>query len=382
MPHLLQTRLLPFALAACLMLAVAGRPHIAAQAWNTRQHITLTSQGPAWVIFPSPVAGGIRSISMVSSNDGWATTGNEILHWDGTAWTARPNPLQGYALGAVSMASTDEGWITANGWRIATTLHWDGQAWSRVDAGIPSYMVSLSAVDALSSGTAWAVGGFPEETACHLLAWNGTTWYDQPYSGPTWCIEMDRVDMLSATDGWITGMDSTPPRAGRTSSTLTGRFTKALHATDSLGTFYLHWNGYNWQEVAGAPIGYAGALDMVSHTDGWAAGTLGPFTRWDGTTWNLFSNPTTWQIADFSMLSPADGWAVGANGTLLHWDEADWTLMPSPTSEYLYDVEMLSVTEGWAVGEHGTILHYGYHTYLPEITYNASRRLFAGGLAR
>src|SRR5207302_1739703 len=111
-----------------------------------------------------------------------------ILHWNGTAWktVTSPNPSSTADwLSAVSAVSSSDAW--AVGYYFASsgdktlTLHWNGTAWSKVTSPSPSTYNFLSGVSARASSDAWAVGyscpcGGGSVTGGILLHWNGTAW--------------------------------------------------------------------------------------------------------------------------------------------------------------------------------------------------------------
>ncbi|MFQ5398057.1 MAG: hypothetical protein ACE5E7_00510 [Anaerolineae bacterium] len=75
------------------------------------------------------------------------------------------------------------------------------------------------------------------------------------------------------------------------------------------------------------------------------------------------------------MITSSDGWAIGNIGpdrVLLHWDGTAWTAVASPSDYDLNAVSMVSYKEGWAVGD-GPILHYtlpidlNNQIYLPTV---------------
>ncbi len=72
--------------------------------------------GSRWTLVSCPVTASLRSIHMVSSNDGWAV-GEDILHWDGRVWYKVNDPLgDDGSYYSISMTGPNEGWIAGSEW--------------------------------------------------------------------------------------------------------------------------------------------------------------------------------------------------------------------------------------------------------------------------
>src|SRR5262249_46914437 len=136
--------------------------------------------------------------------------------------------------------------------------------------------------------------------------------------GPTWGIVpspspgndfngMTAVSALSSTDAWAVGA----------STTITGDLN---FVTVPL---ILHWDGATWSQFpSNSSPGDHSLLDVVetSPTDAWAVGPTylppGPYVEhWDGTAWSEVSVPTigiTPNLYGITASSPTDVWAVGS----------------------------------------------------------------------
>ena len=112
------------------------------------------------------------------------------------------------------------------------------------------------------------------------------------------------------------------------------------------------------------------AVEMVSATNGWAAGTQSrthdaQFYQYDGSRWQLTQVVKDASIEDIDMVSATEGWAVGGRGSMgsiensaiWYYDGLEWQLFPSPAATELSAVDMTSATSGWAVGRN-VVLHY------------------------
>ena len=294
----------------------------------------------------------LESISMVSSNDGWAVgfegyapngvdIGSVLLHWDGSAWNRVTSPIN-IPLYAVKMISATDGWAVGKG---SIILHWNGSAWSLPSSYCGYSCVYLYSIDFTSANDVWAGGdgGFTH--------WDGSTWsYPSMYSGRLFTS----VSAISADDVWMVG------RYG------SGPLYQMLIA---------HWNGNAWIESI-QNIGNYGlnAVDMLSSSEGWAVGSH-YISHYTGS-WEI-SSVSYPSLTSLEMLSANDGWVVGGTtnivstglGLILHWDGNTWNVIDNPASKMLVSIDMLSANEGWAVGYDGIILHYTNYrqVYLPLV---------------
>ena len=119
---------------------------------------------------------------------------NEVLHWNGTAWSiaTTPNPRgtargdDNILLGIACSSTTDcfavGQYYTLNngveGIQHDQILHWNGTAWSRSTAPDPG-SGKLSAVACTSASNCFAVGRYHNGMGAEVneaLQWNGTGW--------------------------------------------------------------------------------------------------------------------------------------------------------------------------------------------------------------
>jgi hypothetical protein len=220
----------------------------ASSAWAVGASTTaliLRWNGTVWKRVPSPRIAGSYSLSSVaatSASNAWAVgevvSGRSfnglILHWNGTTWrrVASPPPKYGkYGNALRGVAATS----AANAWAVGCTdgcpvfggnpviARWNGTAWKQVAAPTTPYSVyGLGAVAAISSTSAWAVGGNGPVTdeSASAAHWNGHRWtLSKGISGAS----LGGVAATSATNAWAVG------------GTVHGR------------TLILHWNGTTWK---------------------------------------------------------------------------------------------------------------------------------------
>jgi hypothetical protein len=207
--------------------------------------LILRWNGTAWAQVPSPsLAGGsgLFSVAATSAGNAWAVgsvvnnSGSAqtglILHWNGTAWGRVPSPLPpagkfGNGLAGVAATAATNAWAVGctDGCPVGGTPvieRWNGTAWKQVaPPTTPFSLYNLTAVAAISTTNAWAVGGGGPVTAEGTAAahWNGRSWTLSPgISG----AELTGVTATSATNAWAVG------------------------GTANGHTLILHWNGTAW----------------------------------------------------------------------------------------------------------------------------------------
>ncbi|MGA3108420.1 MAG: carboxypeptidase-like regulatory domain-containing protein [Candidatus Bathyarchaeia archaeon] len=266
--------------------AVGGGPHPTASCSVSPCPIILHFTGGSWnTITPPPGQYSLKSIFMVSSNEGWAVgeqvaspypTGI-ILHYTVTGgvgtWAVFPapsSPAAVHGLNSVFMVSQNEGWAVGDN---ATILHYTVSGgvgtWNLVTvSGSPTLSLdaNLTSVFLLTPTSGWAVGGIQQTGSFSagpvIIYWDGTKW--EPVATPTIPGGMTSVGHTSATlksvfldapnDGWAVG------------------FPGKLVAT------ILHWDGVSWRHVTLSPalLGeippILSSVYMTSETNGWVVG--------------------------------------------------------------------------------------------------------------
>jgi len=157
--------------------AVAGDS--ASDVWITGQYFdTATSadepftahwNGTAWSSVPVPVNGAeLFGLTVISPGDAWAV-GNNLNgtafteNWNGSSWQVVPNPAQGLLL---SVTATGAGNVTAaghnttaNGPTAAIIISWNGSSWVNDTVPVVGATEELFSASAAPGGTiTWALG--------------------------------------------------------------------------------------------------------------------------------------------------------------------------------------------------------------------------------
>src|SRR5205823_1241808 len=92
----------------------------------------------------------------------------QILHWDGSQWSAVPSPNSGtdnnYLYAAAATSANDVwaagSYVASSGNTQTLIEHWNGSQWAVVsspNSGVHSF---LNALTATSANDAWAAGGY------------------------------------------------------------------------------------------------------------------------------------------------------------------------------------------------------------------------------
>ncbi len=298
----------------------------------------------------------LRSVSMVSPDDGWAVGGISgkpttlLMRYSHGLWTVLPKPAglgDDSDFAAVSMVSSTDGWALASmdiplGDRYhsfrpgGVFLHYDGSGWRIASPVFPvSVGMNTSALLMLSSTDGWATS---EDMTLH---YDGTAWRE--------------VTSLTRKQwGGGSSIAATGPN-----NVWIARFTGEI----------LHFDGSAWtepritvpfgQQLPGAILLHG--IAMLSPHEGFAVGAIGNSTsgvivRYLDGEW--FVQETVGESLDgVTMSSPTEGWAVGGSGGIYHYQAGAWTKAGRPTSLPLYAVASAHGGDAWAVGLNGVILH-------------------------
>jgi hypothetical protein len=234
----------------------------------------------------------------------------------------------------------------------------------------------LSAVTALSSTDAWAVGLWRDDPAPFgpmALRWNGTTWSetDLPDTAHLGALpETTGVEAAPNGDVWVVG----------------NVFVGYPYDNRPL---VLRWRGGSWDYVDTVTLRpqtvypYAPRGGMLEEAaalapdDIWAVGLAAGFgdggattaplaVHWDGSGWTDVDVPRIsnrhHDLNDVVAISPDDVWAVGDyrnvadvfRGVTYHWDGTEWSHVYSPIEEFsqsgLDDVAATGPNDVWAIG--------------------------------
>jgi photosystem II stability/assembly factor-like uncharacterized protein len=315
-----------------------------------------------WDLVDSPVSVDLKSVAMVSKNNGWIVgNGGTILHWDGNSWSTVVSPTT-QALFAVKMISATNGWAVGAYGKI---LHWDGASWSLFSSPTDA---SLYSMDFLSSSEGWAVGFSSPCTNKRMgtiLKWNGSQWSSIVEDVND--IGYRTVEALSSDNVWVIG---TYQQASCISP---------IFYPDQLDV--VHWNGQLWNnKIAYQCNDWINSLALMPDSTGWAGGyiCMAAFDPSDNGTLHQVPVGISGEITVVSIqiVAADDVWAVGGDYTtasdkslILHWDGSVWSPIPNTGAQPLSSVSMISANDGWAVGRQGTIFHYTNYTttytYLP-----------------
>ena len=293
----------------------------------------------------------LNSVFMVNTGDVWAVGGGNrttatctsavcpvILHFTGGSWNTISPPPGAYTLKSIFMVSSDEGWAVGEQAATCTPasstcyptgiiLHYTTSGgvgtWAIFPAPTsPAPIHGLESVFMLSQTEGWAVGD--NATLLHYTVNGGIgNWNLVAVTGSGTPLQPElstdanftSIFMLSPTTGWIVGGN-----------------TWQASGSFSAGPVIVYWDGTTWEPVAVPTI--PGGITSTGHTTG--------------------------VLKSVFFTAPDDGWAVGFPGQLvaniLHWDGFSWqhvNLSPALLGQIppiLSSVYMTSETDGWIVG--------------------------------
>ncbi|MEZ0070673.1 hypothetical protein [Planotetraspora sp. GP83] len=304
----------------------------------------------------------LLAASPASASTTWSavpTPGGDLSQLYGVAATA---PDAAWAVGSAYDFSL--------GAQRSLIARWNGTSWSRVTSPNGSQLYNeLYAVDATSASDAWAVGSIetahgpngggdgPKKAAA--WRWNGTSWRIVDLPKPANTPTVTGVEALSPGDAWAVGW-----------------YYESLTPTAVGAGYAAHWNGSTWKQVELPAVGdyltQVYTVSGTSPTDVWAVGSWrdrGPgqpyhplALHWDGSAWTPVTVPEPAGggfLRGVKALSPTDVWAVGGRDyrtpISFHWNGTAWAEVPLPAlggtgNNFLYSVTGTGPGKVWAVG--------------------------------
>jgi hypothetical protein len=362
---------------------------------------SLHFDGQSWQVVQNGLFSTI-SYWAFSPTDVWASDGANIVHGDGTTftasaiptgvsaggrlWGAAPDDLysagsplahwDGHVWSAVPQAG-DATFVTGSGsydvWAANTTQlsHFDGNSWTSVAPPNPSpYILDIASA---GSGQVWMLTLF--QGGYHIYKFAGTGWSESLVISQ----KVNLFSLISAGTNQVVAVgqryETVPPRP---------------HA------FAVRWNGTSWTELslpqpgglqggwidasgAGYLVGDNGTLLHLGATgvdrsvtqgqdvnftgvwgrgpdDVWLVDDQGGSHHYDGCTITLVATGSTAPLADVWGAGQQDVWAVGAGGVVLHYDGVTWSPISSGTTADLRAVWAASPADAWVGGAHNTLL--------------------------
>ena len=318
--------------------------------------IPCSQAGGTWEKVSSPVTNSawyLNSVAMVSRVEGWAVGGKGmspngilygpfILRWNGTVWNqasiSDAGPIN-YDLRSIAMVSANEGWAVGGADAFGAVLRWDGNTWSRWhtgDANLRS-LATLSPTDVRAVGSYHDCAVVPCDVASAMCHWNGIAWLEE--YDDHW-YRLNSVAMVSPDDGWAVGQSgeikhwdgSKWTDVGGYDSSSTLNSVVMVSADDGWAVGYsgriLHWDGTRWSQTNSPVIDNLNSVAMVSPNDGWAVGDSGRILHWDGNSWVEVSSPVTEALKSVTIVSANEGWAAGAGGVILHYTNFKEIFLP------------------------------------------------------
>ena len=322
-----------------------------ATATNFLSAVRCTTAGNCWAVGYYSSGGGSR---------------DQMLHWNGRAWSAVRTPAPAgtgstsqNVLTDVTCISAGNCWATgyfgkAKSSTLNQVLHWNGKAWSRVRVPEPGGTGKqaesrLQSVRCPTSSRCLAVGSATKDAnggaeLNQALTWAGRSWTSQRVPEPG--TGSQRADMLA-------GLGC----GARNSCFAVGQ---AGFSGDRIFNVVLHWNGRSWArqyppQQAGTGNGDENSLAWVTCTSArncWAVGSAGQggaveFRRnqalhWTGKRWILvhtpnpaFASKDTDVLLSVRCTDAANCWAVGGwnhagnvHNEMLRWNGRKWAIWP------------------------------------------------------
>jgi hypothetical protein len=270
--------------------------HWNGSSWAESIVVSTGVEKPAPNGFGEPALEGIWG---ASANDIWAVgtsgAGNEIVHFDGQAWSSfdpGPDPdTLVHGLHAVWGSASDDVWAVG-GAGIVQIRHWNGTRWTSETTGFTNFQGTVygrccNAVWGSGPDDVWAAGG-------DVWHWDGTRWTS--FANPDPNVDFYSLWGAGPKDVWAVGIGNTPHGA------------------------IFHWDGVMWREVMTSDVPlwavWGRSPNDITAVGGDGLG-LDNVAHFDGQTWT-FGQSGTRNALSGVWGDPNDVFIVGAGGVLLH----------------------------------------------------------------
>jgi hypothetical protein len=321
---------------------------------------------------------------------------NQMLHWNGRTWTAvkAPDPA-GTKAGATNLLNSVRCTTARNCWAAGyyssghgsrdQMLHWNGRAWSAVRTPAPAGTGTTSSnvltdVTCSSAASCWATGNFGKaksSTLNQVLHWNGAKWSRVRVPNPGGTGQQ-------ADSGLLSVRCPTPSRC-----LAVGSATKNPTGGTQLNQA-LTWTGRSWTKqrvpepgtgslradsLAGLGCGAPASCFAVGQAGFSGDKIFNVVLHWNGRSWSRqyppqqagTGNGDENTLAWVTCTSARNCWAVGAAGRggstefkrnqALHWTGKRWVLVHTPNpafaakdTDVLLSVRCTDAANCWAVG--------------------------------
>jgi hypothetical protein len=267
--------------------------------------------GTGWFTYPpmnlSTTLDDLWDVEAIAPNNVWAVgifngasdPRAEILHFNGTQWTAQnpPNITGGSGLFSMDATAANDIWAagakTGSPTRPAYIQHYNGSSWSEIAVPpVGLYRNEFAWIDAITATDVWAGGFFGETTGdfhAMVMRWNGSAWQNIPLPSAITAPQGEVISLkaISANDVWVLGYY------------LAG------------GGFKLHWDGITWTEMP-EPNGGGGAFAALAPNDVFSVGS--EIWHWDGALWTpdeLLEDILYPSLVNTVVLPDGEVWACG-----------------------------------------------------------------------
>lgn len=293
---------------------------------------TLVVAAPNWHLSGITLVGnGIDADTDGSGGAQVCTDQGRIYKYVGTGsgtWEQLYQTSSSYIIRAIDLQSSSVGWSggTVSGLPGTCVFREQASAWTQYT---DTFSVNgIYDLDFYSQFQGWSAGG-------DIMRWNGGTWTSQTPAGLSGAVYLGISNA---------GFD----------------FARAVGYLGGAG-ICIKYNGTLWTQDTNIPggTGWLNCVQLLSSTDGWAAGANGRILRFDGANWVAVTSPYTttyWRRMWF--VNSNDGWLVGDGGYIAHWNGTSWLGVTSPTTQSIYAVVFFDSNNGWAFGNGGVVLHY------------------------
>lgn len=359
-----------------------------------------------WEVGSLGDSGVITDVHGVSASEAYATSGERVLRFNGSAWAAFGTPAPGTSLHSVwsdgsmvwavgeqglvaKRAVTELRWTTVDAGTSetlraisgragnlfavgdnGTVVHWDADAaeWTSLYSldGIDLYGVwldpdaaDLAGVFAVGSGGQLVSSGSGTFGSEQIAAADAVLRDVIGVAGDIYAVGTNHTVTVKRTTAPTWQGQATNDTQERDLYALIGDVDDNVYALGARGAI-IHYNGSKWTAENAIGPTYVTA-DLVAATDlggrflaiGGAGGGL--LQDADGA-WNDVATAPSGGLKDIAGSDAEALWGVGPGGLVMTRTDQGWTSVSVPTTEDLHGVDVSADGDVWLVGGAGTVL--------------------------
>ena len=298
-----------------------------------------------WKAMTAPTTSPLRGVWEVGIADVYAVGDGALFHYDGNAWATPAGlpPLATASLSAVWASGSDDVFVVGNAGSGNDVLHFDGAAWTASAAGASSE--TLDSVWGVTGSDVYAAGlqlGSAANTLGVIRQFDGSAWTTTIVGNRNLSGVWASSDLAIAVGGGLGSGQIWRSTAG-------GAWTQDA-VTGPVSVLTGVWGSSDQDIYAVGHISAASTLTIL-HFDGASWSALAPCSGSGAPCIDPATDAGGHSLGAISGRGASDIYAVGDSGEVLHFDGTTWSIDPTPASAVItLDAVSPGSGEAFAVG--------------------------------